>query len=290
MANKLKKFENHTDYETFTASTSFETPNVSVCTSENELHYNPYSETGHSYADDYLTIEADREGYLAIAMETNLSVSDFEYVEYSENDGITWERLANVEGQKRAFSIHMTNPGKKILVRGNGKKCGNGSIGNGFHIDFTNFMTGKVYGNVMSVLYAENFKTAPKDLDTNTNEIFAYLFAGNTGLTDASNLILPATGLSQNCYSRMFYNCENLTTAPELPALTLVNNCYYFMFSGCEKLNYVKAMFLTTPGTSYTWYWLDGVASSGTFVKNSLASWNVSGENGIPNGWTIETA
>lgn len=288
MAKNLKKFENHTEYEAFTASTSFVTPNVSVCTSDDEVHFHPYSETGHSYADDYLTIEAEREGYLAIVMEANLPVSDFEYFEYSQDGGTIWEKMENVDGYKRAVSINMEIPGKKILVRGKGKKCGNGSIDNGFHIKFTNYLTGKVYGNVMSILYADNFKTAPKDLDT--NEIFAYLFAANSGLTDASNLVLPATGLSQSCYSRMFYNCEELTTAPELPALTLVNNCYYFMFSGCGKLNHVKAMFLTTPGTDYTWYWLSGVASTGTFVKNSLASWNVSGENGIPNGWSIETA
>ena len=28
----------------------------------------------------------------------------------------------------------------------------------------------------------------------------------------------------------------------------------------------------------------------GTFVKNSAATWNVTGVNGIPSGWTITTA
>lgn len=41
----LKKFENHTQYETYTASTEFITPNVSLCVNENEVHYNPYTET-----------------------------------------------------------------------------------------------------------------------------------------------------------------------------------------------------------------------------------------------------
>jgi hypothetical protein len=36
--------------------------------------------------------------------------------------------------------------------------------------------------------------------------------------------------------------------------------------------------------------WVDGVASSGTFVKNSEATWYVTGDNGIPEGWTIEKA
>ena len=41
MAIYLKKFENHTQYETYTASTEFITPNVSLCVNENEVHYNP---------------------------------------------------------------------------------------------------------------------------------------------------------------------------------------------------------------------------------------------------------
>ena len=38
----LKKFDTHSDYETFTGSTDFVLPNVSVCVNENGVHYNPY--------------------------------------------------------------------------------------------------------------------------------------------------------------------------------------------------------------------------------------------------------
>jgi len=75
-----------------------------------------------------------------------------------------------------------------------------------------------------------------------------------------------------------------------LPALTLANRCYNWMFTNCASLNYVKAMFTTTPSKDYTSTWLRGVAANGTFVKNSAATWNVTGETGIPEGWTVETA
>jgi hypothetical protein len=87
----------------------------------------------------------------------------------------------------------------------------------------------------------------------------------------------------------MFYNCSSLTTAPELPATTLVQDCYYYMFYGCNKLNYIKALFTTTPSTSYTNNWVYGVSSTGTFVKNASATWNLTGNYSIPSGWTIET-
>jgi hypothetical protein len=61
------------------------------------------------------------------------------------------------------------------------------------------------------------------------------------------------------------------------------------MFAGCTSLNYIKAMFTTTPSTTYTNNWVSGVASTGTFVKNSAATWNVTGTSGIPTGWTVQT-
>ena len=101
---------------------------------------------------------------------------------------------------------------------------------------------------------------------------------------------LPCTTLAESCYYSMFYDCTSLTTAPELPATTLANQCYYSMFWGCSKLNHIKAMFTTTPSSSYTYSWVSGVASSGTFVKNKNATWNVTGTDGIPSGWTVQTA
>jgi hypothetical protein len=88
----------------------------------------------------------------------------------------------------------------------------------------------------------------------------------------------------------MFYGCTSLTTAPVLSATILINGCYNYMFNGCSNLNYIKAMFTTTPTTSYTNKWVSGVAASGTFVKNSAATWTTTGTNGIPTGWTVQTA
>ena len=104
------------------------------------------------------------------------------------------------------------------------------------------------------------------------------------------NYYLPVTTLSNSCYDLMFENCKSLTKAPDLPATTLVRNCYRNMFFGCSKLNHIKAMFTTTPSSSYTNNWVWGVSSAGTFVKNENATWNVTGNYGIPSGWTVLTA
>ena len=101
---------------------------------------------------------------------------------------------------------------------------------------------------------------------------------------------LPATSLNSNCYNSMFYGCRSLTTAPELPAITLAFGCYNLMFYECKNLSYIKAMFTTTPASPYTQMWVSGVKSTGTFVKNSEATWDVTGNHGVPTGWTVETA
>lgn len=146
-------------------------------------------------------------------------------------------------------------------------------------------------------------------LDTNC---FAYMFRGCTNLVGApslpslnlaaacysdmfsncSSLVnvpeLPATTLALSCYARMFYYCTQIVYA-SLPALELVEDCYGQMFFGCERLSELKAMFLTTPSTTYTNQWVYGVDSFGRFTKNANATWNVTGENGIPNTWTVVT-
>lgn len=121
---------------------------------------------------------------------------------------------------------------------------------------------------------------------TLANSCYDSMFYSCTSLTTAPS-ILPATTLAESCYAGMFYGCRNLITAPELPATTLVNECYSSMFNGCTKLNYIKAMFTTTPSYMYTSSWTSGVASTGTFIKNSAATWNETGSYAVPTGWTV---
>ena len=104
---------------------------------------------------------------------------------------------------------------------------------------------------------------------------------------------LPATEMKLHCYRDMFALCTSLTASPVLPALTLETGCYSCMFSGCSNLNYIIAMFTSTPTTGLTTgtthYWVHNVASTGTFVKNVDASWTNTGVSGVPTGWTIIT-
>ena len=121
---------------------------------------------------------------------------------------------------------------------------------------------------------------------TINTQCYAHMFRNCTSLISAQ-YILPATTTYRSCYEQMFRKCTQLTTAPILPALSLAQTCYYYMFAESQKINYIKAMF-TTIGRDSISQWVQGVSSSGTFVKNTNATWTNTGANGVPTGWTIE--
>ena len=112
------------------------------------------------------------------------------------------------------------------------------------------------------------------------------MFKGCTSLLTAPEL--PAKSLSNYCYMQMFEGCTSLIKAPILPALNMYYRCYYNMFKGCTSLSYVKCLATNISTSECTSDWLDGVSSSGTFVKASSMNNDWSrGASGIPNGWTV---
>ena len=145
------------------------------------------------------------------------------------------------------------------------------------------------YSNMFSG--CTSLTTVPSDLlsaTTLANQCYSNMFNGCTGLTTAP--ALPATTLTQNCYNGMFYGCTSLTIAPELPATTLTQHCYNGMFSRCSSLNYIKCLATDISATYCTYGWVNGVASSGRFIKDaSMTGWTT-GTSGIPSNWTVEDA
>ena len=229
-------------------------------------------------APDPLTIEAITAGTIVVKSPQN-------GMQYSLDGGATKVTMTGytttnipVEaGQK----VRFYGNGTTITQYGYSNETSFGGSGDGF--------TCKVYGNIMSLVDETGYDTA-----TALSGTYAFwaLFSGNTALTDASGLLLPATTLTEACYQAMFRNCSNLTAAPELPATTLVQYCYKTMFENCASLTSVKC--LATSGinkSSSTYYWLSGVSATGTFTKAASATtWPTSSSNGIPSGWTVVNA
>ena len=113
------------------------------------------------------------------------------------------------------------------------------------------------------------------------------MFKGCTSLVNAP--ALPATTLASYCYRGMFENCTSLVNAPILRTVKLAYYCYRDMFRSCSNLNYIKMLATDISENGCLNNWVDGVSSTGTFVKHPVAVLP-SGVNGIPYNWTVETA
>ena len=110
------------------------------------------------------------------------------------------------------------------------------------------------------------------------------LFENCQSLTSAPTL--PSTTMVEGCYQGMFNSCKNLTTAPTLPAKKLATYSYRYMFTNCSKLNSVTSYANDISATECTHWWLDSVASTGTFHNLGTATYEKNSIDGIPSGWT----
>ena len=358
------------------------------------------------YSKEYLTIEAVDNNALVrfILYATSPGMSVSKDIQYSK-DKSNWTTVSFGNSSGGNIPVVGINKGEKLYLRGNNTTYSDYSDDDNtqrYHcsIEITGDNSNtKLYGNIMSLLYADNFANQTTLYNRCT---FNWLFGNSTALTDASNLVLPATTLTEKCYEAMFSDCSSLTsipklpattlaplcyrgmfqnctsliesiqelpattlaeecysymfngcsslrltpdlpattlvpgcylymfsntnitagpelpattlaekcyafmfnncasmwTAPDLPATTLAQSCYWCMFEGCSLLTYIKCLGYTSgdntgdndkPITAYTPAWVDGVSSTGTFIKNPNMTWPT-GISGIPDGWKIEDA
>ena len=239
MAIYLKKFDNHSQYEAFTATTEFILPNVSYCVQEDDVHYNPSEEPHHDYSQDYLTFTALENGTFRLSGNS---------VSYSLDDGATWTTLASDTNSPTV------NSGNKIILKGELVPQSSKGIGR-----FSSTGKFEAQGNPMSLRYGDDFK-GQTSLEENYYTFYG-LFSGCTKLESAENLSLPATTLSNGCYGSMFYGCTSLTAAPILSATTLAESCYGHMFDSCTSCTTAPELPATTLAFSCYDYMFKGCTS-----------------------------
>ena len=185
------------------------------------------------YLTQYFTIETlENNNRVILVIPAELTPQDYVSLSYSTDDGTNWTTIS-IDNTAKNVIVDLPVIGDKVLLKGTGNRLGVGISGCSFNC----IKRYKVYGNIMSLLYGDNFTN---QTTLTTSNAFSYLFSRQRGgfsyLVDASNLKLPATTLSTNCYAYMFASCTYLIKAPELPATTLAEGCYMDMFNGCTSL------------------------------------------------------
>ena len=172
-----------------------------------------------------------------------------------------------------------------------------------------------VYGNALSLLsnrYSGN--TMYQDIGitaaTNSNNyvtsstttmgltvagVFAGLLRGCSGLTDASNLMLPTDFAPISGYLNMFKGSTALVNPPKLLAESVERYSYTSMFDGCSSMTNLTCLINPTskiiqnvyPQDINLFYWVKNVADSGTFYRYPGVTWPIEDYDGVPINWTI---
>lgn len=239
------------------------------------------------YHNQYLTMEFLEDGDLCITSKPGHSSDTItDTFEYSIN-GADWSFPSEYFITVKA--------GDKVRWKGDGISL-HASTG-GYNSMIGCFYTTskyKVYGNIMSLVAGDDF-VDKYDLTEYGTGLFHLLFYENE-ITDASNLILPATTLSEVCYDHMFYQsgiygepfippklpattlayhcydgmfCSaNITNLPELPATELVEGCYAYMFANTHGFD--SSSKLTLPARNYQKNAYAGMIATGPIKELTL--------------------
>jgi len=269
-----------------------------------------------NYYKEYFTIEITRAGYFtvvpAIDPKSTLSSIDASIaltISYSLNEGEWISTTLLTSGLTLEVSV-----GDTIRFKGNNTNyCNNipnshkdgphrlwyivfGCIqndGDNYKGTFTSTTARfKAYGNIMSLLYGDNFIGQTTLPATYT---FCQLFK-TSGIVSAEHLILPAMTLTDSCYRAMFSKAYRLQISPTFPAKNLTTECYKYMFENCTNLKKITCLaetnIDTTDSGSVNCFTSTSSGTSlqahGVFIKSANATDWTTGKNGIPNGWTVE--
>ena len=229
-----------------------------------------------SYLCEYENEDVNAEKYLGFNILSGgtivwRTISSFAYarnISYSLDSGTTWieTNLPTDNYGYYAYTINV-NAGDYVMFKGENEGYSTGVDNCGFFNSTAYF---NIEGNIMSLLYGDNFRGKDKVYSDNT---FYGLFE-RTNAVNAENLVLPATTIGRASYGEMFYGCTSLITspkilpstrflgessyismfsgctslitAPELPATILSDYCYWHMFQGCRSLTTAPELPATT--------------------------------------------
>lgn len=229
---------------------------VSYCKQEEEVHFKNLE---YDYSQDYLTFESLKDNN--IFKFYGKSSSNFQTIQISVNDGLTWEeKTSSTEGTL----LCTLNKGQKVLIKSTTWHRNSVDNNSTSYNSFNALKQFIAYGNIMSLLYGDEFQDKTS---LTVERTFQYLFMGSK-IENCSNLVLPATSLITYCYYHMFNSCTNLIYPPKkLPALTLSSTCYGRMFQGCTKLVETPDILAQTLAADCCYYMFTGCTNLAKISK-----------------------
>lgn len=185
----------------------------------------------------YFTIESLEDNNTISLNKCNSSVNPIIY--YSLDNGETWNDK-NVSASSNTFAT--INTGETIIFKSNNNTLSTAWDHYHYFIGSKQF---KVYGNIMSLLNGDDFKSN-SEFTSGTTHNLCGLFKDSTNLIDASNLILPSLIGMTSSYNGMFRGCTNLQHGPQMLTITPAKELCSSMFEACINLEEAIEINFTT--------------------------------------------
>lgn len=217
-----------------------------------------------NYSQEYFTIESlEDSNTITLTIGSDVTSSQMTSISYSTDGGTNWT-TTNVDSTTQTINVSL-NTGHTLLFKGVGTKLATNyaTSGTNYITVFSSTKNYIVYGNIMSMLYGDNFSDKTS---VSSNYTFCGLFYNSTTLIYADNLVIPITDVAKettfcdmfnNCTAlitppqfspvsvgglracmRMFYNCTSLLSTTNFDNFTTINgnNVMYDMFHNCVSL------------------------------------------------------
>jgi uncharacterized repeat protein (TIGR02543 family) len=255
------------------------------------------------YSKEYFTITSWEDSNTLSVKHGNVNFTL--YVSYDKQ---SWSTLSISSGTQ---TINL-NCGESVYFKATTSKlCGSDSTN--YATTFTATKYFEASGNIMSLLFGDDFENVTTFTDTSSYKIYG-LFYNSTKLLTLENLVIPCTQYTSWIFQHFCNYCSSLIKAPkELPAqISNGSNTFVWMFANCTKLQESPVIRLTSNATRDGWHqmfnndsslkrvicllqgtnlsvtgaaWLGNVSGTGVFYKDPNSTWQ-SGTTAIPSNWT----
>lgn len=240
---KLDLYQNHSEYSSFRNSSGFSAPNVSVCFEEKEVHYNPidpsyitFTPVGNDevYVVFCAGIDNSDFGDIGIGERAGEEEEDYLYTYETSVDYGAWTPYVygtEIELADSTHNVRFRHRMDEVDTRVWGDESFN-------EIYFGNGFDDNIVTHDEPIIEGGNTRKGDKINKSGLGRF--YLSGGLVDCTGNIATLLDGRGASRRldyaAFAGLFFNCENLHSAPLLPFSTLSNACYYLMFHGCTAL------------------------------------------------------
>lgn len=227
-----------------------------------------------TYLRKYLTMEALEAGTFTVSINANCSAMA---ISYSLDNGATWVDNSHVAGTASSYRTSSVSAGDKVLW-----KCtstdGSLSKAYGQVVQFTSTKTCKVYGNILSLIYGDNF--IGKNTVADGFQTFRQNFA-ELKVVDAEYLIIPVATMKQYVAIMMFNGNTDLVKGPAFVSDDIQAGALQQAFNGNTHLASLTIIADTVSSSQSSW--ATNVPSGGVLTREIGDTFTL-----IPTGWTTK--